>query len=437
MKNRICIAFTVALHLLLVSVLSVHAQDDLLTVDEAIQLAIDNNYKVSAAGISKAIAEKNASKFNDGSLPAVSASAGATYNFDHSKNKVEGIVTEENKHTFPFSAGVNMRYTLYDQGRSQTRQQLAGLYDLSDLQLRQTIELLLVDLLTSYWRVAQLEQNIVVKIENLAISQRNLLRSEYAFDYGVTSKLGVLNNEVNVNNDSIVLQTAILEYENAKRDLNILMGRDAQTDFSTETDISFIGDFNLDQLRADASSSNIFILMGEQNIALDQIAMDLTRTGWFPTVDLNGGYNWRQTPYVNNPIDYLGNHGLSGGVGLTWNIFDGGRTKTAVERSKLSMEDSRLYKEEIIRQVDRDVMNGFATYQTALYVVEAQRKNIETSERNFERTQEQFKLGNITTTTFREAQTNLLNARLGLLQALYQAKVSEIQLLQIAGRIAD
>lgn len=422
--------------LLTVSPFAVSAQD-MLTEDGAVTITMANNYEISSAGISRDIAGNNTSKFNDGSLPVLSATAAGAYNFDHTKDKIEGDIEQENIHTFPFSAGINMSYRLYDQSRALTRNQLAGLYDLSDLQLRQTIELTLVDLLTAYWRVAQLERTVTVREDNLAISRRNLQRAQYAFEYGVTSRLGVLNNEVNVNNDSIQLQLALVQFENAKRDLNVLMGRDASIDFTTDTTIEYIGDITLEQLTADALDRNVFLAMADQNIELDEIASELARTGWFPVIDLNGGYNWRQTPYVNQPVDYLGNHGLNGGLTLSWNIFDGGRTKTAVQNSQLFLEDSRLYREDIQRRIERDIQNGWAAYQTALYVVEAERKNIETSQYNYERTQEQYNLGNVTTTTLREAQTNLLNSRLGLLIALYQAKVSEIQLLQIAGRIAE
>ena len=101
----------------------------------------------------------------------------------------------------------------------------------------------------------------------------------------------------------------------------------------------------------------------------------------------------------------------------------------------ISIDNINLFKEEMWRQLQRDVYNTWQSYENALLVVETQQKNIQTSERNFERTQEQFKQGNLSTTTLREAQTNLLNAQLGYLQSLYEAKVLETILLQLSGNL--
>lgn len=413
------------------------AQEEYLSVDDAVQYALEHNYNVQAAENVKAIAENNTSSFNTGKLPTVNASAGSNYSFNRVANKINDAAVKENSNSFPFSAGVSVNYVLYDASRKLNIEQLNEKVDLSDLQLRQTVESLLSGLLIGYYRVAQLEQDASVKKDNFEISKRNLTRAEYAFDYGVTNKLGVLNNEVNVNNDSIAYQVALVEFANAKRDLNVLMGRDASIDFSTDTTISFISDLSLDQLRADASQNNVFIQMADQSISIDQLNIDLARSGWMPSVSANGAYNWRQQFYVNDPTEYLGNNGFTGGLNLSWNIFDGGRTKTAVDNSKIAIESTRLYKEEIARQIDRDILNGWMAYENALLIIDAQRKNIETSQSNFERTNEKYKLGSATITTLREAQTNLLNTRLGLVQAIYQAKVFEIQLLQLAGRIVN
>ena len=58
---------------------------------------------------------------------------------------------------------------------------------------------------------------------------------------------------------------------------------------------------------------------------------------------------------------------------------------------------------------------------------------METNNVNFSRTEEQFKLGQITSIEFRLAQVNLLNAKSNLNQAKYDAKNAELFLLQLTG----
>ncbi len=412
-----------------------NAEVEYLSIDEAIQLALENNYNIQLAKNNKQIAENNTSKFNNGSLPTVTANAGTNYNYARQKTKTNGVVDASRGHSFPFSAGASVNYVLFDKSRKINISQLNQLNTLSDLQIRQSVESMLSNLYVAYYQVTTLERNIEVQQANLEISKRNLKRAEYAFEYGIATKLGILNSEVNVNNDSIIVQNSIVNFENSKRNLNVIMGRDPSINFTTDTIITYINDLNLDQLLTQIETDNIQLQLADQNIALDQLTLDISKTGWFPTVNANGGYSWSQRFNVNQPVDYIVNDGFNGGLNLSWNIFDGGRTKTAVQNATVAIESTQLFKEEILRQLQRDVYNNWMAYENALFVIETQQKNIETSERNFERSAEKFKLGNISTTTYREAQTNLLNTQLSYLNALYNAKVLETVLLQLSGNL--
>lgn len=419
-----------------------------LSVEDAIQLALDQNYEIQAAENNKKIAENNTSLFNTGKLPTLNASAGVAYDFNRSVNKTDGQVFKNNTNGFPLNAGVNINYVVYDAGRKLNVEQLDEFVDRSELQLRYSRELLLTNLMISYFNVAQLEKNANVQRENLEISKRNLQRAEYALEYGLITELGILNNEVNLNRDSVNLRVALVEFENAKRDLNILLGRSASIDFTTDTTITFMADMTLDQLLADALDNNILIQLADRDISIDQLNIDLAKSGWMPTVNANAGYNWRQQFNPNPPVLNIGTNefpgasssganGFNTGLSLSWNIFDGGRTKMAVQNSMIAVENRKLYRDDLTRQIERDVLNNWEAYQNARVLMETILKNIETSESNFERTAEKYRLGNLTITALREAQTNLLNTRLSYLQAVYQAKVLEVQLLQLAGKLTE
>jgi outer membrane protein TolC len=79
------------------------------------------------------------------------------------------------------------------------------------------------------------------------------------------------------------------------------------------------------------------------------------------------------------------------------------------------------------------VNNAWGFYQNKLFVLEAERKNLETNQNNFARSVEQYQLGQITSIEFRAAQLNLLNANLNFNQAKYDAKIAELALLQLSG----
>ena len=74
-------------------------------------------------------------------------------------------------------------------------------------------------------------------------------------------------------------------------------------------------------------------------------------------------------------------------------------------------------------------------YQNKLSIYRLQEQNIKTSQNNFNRTQEKFKLGQVNSIEFRQAQLNLLNAELSRNRAKYLAKLAEFQLLQLSGEL--
>ena len=127
--------------------------------------------------------------------------------------------------------------------------------------------------------------------------------------------------------------------------------------------------------------------------------------------------------------------GIVGGVSVSWNIFDGGLTKTRVQNAKIAIDNRNIEKELVQKDLERNVANAWETYQNSLFVLSAEKKNVETNKRNFSRSEEQFKLGQIITVEFRLAQVNLLNAVNSYNQAKYTAKVAELRLLELGGNL--
>ncbi|MDH3323493.1 MAG: TolC family protein, partial [Flavobacteriaceae bacterium] len=104
-----------------------------------------------------------------------------------------------------------------------------------------------------------------------------------------------------------------------------------------------------------------------------------------------------------------------------------------VDNAKIAIDNSSIQKEQVDQDLERNVANAWETYQNALFILQAEQKNVETNKRNFSRSEEQFKLGQIISVEFRLAQVNLLNAVNNLNQAKYVAKVAELKLLQLSG----
>ena len=413
----------------------------MLTKEEAIKLALEKNYNIKIANNNVAVAENNTSILNSGYLPTVTGNAGATYNLDNTEaqfsNGTNTVLNaaESNR----YNASVNLNYTLFDGlGRHYDYKKLKEQYKLSELQARETIENTIIQLFSIYYNVAQLSENVAALNQTLEISKKRLIRAKYQFEYGQSTNLDVLNATVDINNDSINLITTNQQLINVKRDLNVVLGNSLQDNFYVDTQINFLLQLQKDSLYQKAISRNVALLQTEKNIAISKLDIKSNKSGYLPTVGLSGSYGWNKNN--NNAASFLTvstNTGLSGTVNLSWNLFDGGSTITRVKNAKINLETQELKKENILIAIKRDFDNAWDDYQNKLQIYAIQETNIVTAQNNFQRTQEKFKIGQVTSIEFRQAQLNLLNAELNRNQAKYQAKLAELALLQLSGELLN
>ncbi|GAL79995.1 hypothetical protein JCM19274_2667 [Algibacter lectus] len=156
-------------------------------------------------------------------------------------------------------------------GRSYDYKQFKETKQLTELQARETIENTIVELFTIYYNVAELIENKDAVAQTLAISKDRLIRAQYQFDYGQANKLASLNAEVDINNDSISLMNTLQELNNAKRDLNFVLGNTIPYDFTIDTEVAFDNLYDRSELLAKTRNNNIYILQVDKNININAL----------------------------------------------------------------------------------------------------------------------------------------------------------------------
>lgn len=412
-----------------------------LTKENAVSIALENNYGIRIAKNQVKIAENNASIFNSGYLPKVTVLAGANYSNNStdftSQSGVESEVNNAESKSYNASVGVN--YTLFDGlGRAYNYKKLQESYNLSELEAQAIIENSVLQIFTVYYEVAQLTENNKNILESLNISKQRLERATYSFEYGQSTKLQLLNAEVDVNNDRIRYINTQRLLSNAKRDLNLLLGRAVTTEFMIDTDTSFNLTFKYEDLLDKANSHNIEMQKISKSIELSNFDIKINKSSLYPSLNFNSSYGFNK--FDNDATFTFADQfskGLNAGISLNWNVFDGGTTKTRVQNAKIVADNLHIQKEQITNELERAIANALETYTNALFILNAEVKNVETNKHNFSRTEEQFKLGQITTIEFRQAQVNLLNAQSNLNQATYDAKNAELKLLQLTGELLN
>ncbi len=432
------------------------AQEKMLSKQEAIVLALDNNFGIKVAQNQVEIADNNQSLLNSGYLPSLTGTAGATYNNNSSTTAFPGQVDEngipradisiDNAESQRYNSGLNLNYTLFDgMGRFYNYKRLKEQYQLSELQARETIENTILQLFSVYFEIARLTENVAVLQQALEISKDRITRAEYAFEFGQNTKLDILNAQVDVTNDSINLLSARQQLQNTKRDLNVVLSQNLNESYQVDTLVQFIPQIQLEDYLTQSRKNNVALLQTEKNLAINAYDIKVNKSGYLPNIGLVGSYGWNRNQSA--PSAFLSGAVFPGintntasvnlGASLTWNLFDGGGTMVRVKNSKIAYANQELLLKQVALEVDRDIANALAIYNNLLTIYDIQEQNVITNENNFDRSKEQFQLGRITSIEFRQAQINLLNAQTNKNLAKYDAKLAELQLLQLTGQLLN
>lgn len=425
--------------------------EPVLTRQQAVELMLQNNFDIKIADNQERIAENNTSILNSNYLPSLQGTAGANYDQSDSRTDFEGALDQNGNvredivindaETRQYNAAIALNYTLFDGlGRLYNFKRLKEQYNLSQLQARSTVETTALQLMSVYLEVSRLSENLDVFEETLKISKERRTRAQYQFDYGQVNKLEVLNALVDINTDSINVLNTRQQLRNAKRDLNLLMNRELESQFEIDTTITFQNMLVIDSYIQEVSQNNVTLLQAESNMEISEYDIKTTRALLLPRIGLTGSYGWNQTDSPASaffPATTRTGNSFVLGANLTWDIFDGGASITGLKNAQLARENEAVVKAQIEQQVARDVANARGNFENALAIYRMQEQNVLTNKNNFERSEERFKLGQITSIEFRQAQVNLLNAETIKNLAKYDAKLAEYQLLQLAGQLLN
>ena len=418
-----------------------NAQENL-SVSDAVKLTLENNLDIKITENQNEIFKNNASFLNSGYLPKLSTRAG----FNKSKQNVE-IETPSNlsgkldnmKSENSFS-NISLEYVLFDNnGRKFNYKKSKELSSRSELEVREVIENTLIQLYSIFYEVCRLNEEKEIIKSSLEISKSRLERNKTKFEFGQSTKLELLNAEVDVNTDSIRYLNAIKNLSNAKRDLNLVMNVDLNSDYILDQSVVYNSEEKILGFYNNAADNNTKLKIYDKSVEISGYELKSIRSTYLPTIGLIGSYDWNES-INDNPYAFFNKNiydGISGGVNLRWDVFNSGKRVTANKNAKVMLENSKIEKEKAFLMFQKELNNSHDTYKNNLFILEVQEQSLNTSNNNFLRNLEKYEIGLVSSIEFRNAQLNLLNAKLSRNKARYDAKLSELYFLKVSGVIID
>ena len=205
-----------------------------------------------------------------------------------------------------------------------------------------------------------------------------------------------------------------------------------------DTSVYFTNPLKIEEFVGSASENNVTLLTLDKNIRINDLLLKGSKSVFLPTIGLTGSYGWNEGQFpATNFLASNTSQGFSAGLNLTWNLFDGGSGVTAVRNARIQLDSQELLREQTRQQILRDIANALGDYENRLQVYNLQKQNVLTATDNYNRSNEQYKVGRITSIELRQAQINLLNAKTNRNFAKYTAKLAELQLLQLTGQLLN
>lgn len=416
---------------------SVHAQS-LLTLEDAVKIALENNYAIRIARNDAQVSQTNVAIGNAGMLPKVTASFTDSNGIQHlSQTRADGTVNSvDNAHSSNINYGANLDWTIFDGFKMFARyDQLKALQQLGESQMKLKILDRIGAVNTMYFDLVQQQLQLSALDTALVISKQRLTLAQNRFSIGKASKLEVLNAQVDLNADTSALLKQKELFAQTKTQLNQLLARDITTDFKVAEDIQVDPKLNLSELTALAQKQNpqLESLLISKKVA--ELQLKQTKANRYPTVKVNTGYNFSEAKSELGFTTQSSARGLNYGLSATLNLFDGNSQNRNEKIAKLTVENSKLALEEQQQALQTQLALAYQTYQTQLQLSELEEKNVQIAQQNLNITLDKFRIGTITTFEFRTAQLNFVEAKTRYSNTLFQAKLAEIGLRELAGNL--
>ncbi len=440
--NPTLLAFSLTVLILLGAIPSLTAQQrDTLSLQAAVQQAVENNYSIQVARTNEQISDNSLNIGNAGLLPSVSLSSSGSMQQQDTRQEFEqplGEQTINGAQSSNLDASVNLQYTLFDGlGNTYNYRQLKTEKNLTEAQARQTIEQTLLRVVQQYYQVARLRAEAEIAKEAVTLSQQRLSRVETGVQFGNKSRVDLTNAQVDLDTDSTTLIEAKTQYRNARRTLNVLLGQAPNAPVTVKEQVSFQQDLERQALLEQAQERNSSLQAADYEVKNARLQKKIANASYFPEVNLTSSYTYSQSASDAGFLNEQRSSGIRSGLELNMPLFSGFQNDIRAENAELRLQNQKNRKAETKLNVRRDLTNAYATYEQNLRALRLEKRSVDNARLNLRRTRESYQVGQATATQLREAQVNFTRAKTRLTNARYDAKLAEVELYQLAGLLLD
>jgi len=415
---------------------------ELISLENALSLTLKENIDVKIK-TNELDQNKNYEKVGAlGALPRIIVNGSASMitgnsSLEFSSGNFPAIENAESE-SKSINGNIGISYNVFNGlGSIYTYQKLKKQSNLKSVELSIQIEQVLLKTAKEYFDIAYLQENYKIIKELLVVSKERYNRIKVQNEFGNASNLDLLSAEIDLNKDSINLMNVEFALLDAKNQLNQTLNRDLAFDFIVEEKVEINRNLNYSDLNHETQKNNNNILLGQYIVDISKKDKKINSLSILPNIDISSQYGYNQIESNTSIVMDQSSLGITNFINFSWDIFDALAKNKITKNTKIQIESNKLELSAIKKEIQKEFNVSYKQYLNNINLIDIRKRNQITSEKLFEKAAEQFYQGQLSRNDFRLAQIDLSISKNKLNQTLYNAKMAELNLYRLSGKIIE
>ncbi len=419
-----------------------NAQDRVLSLREAQELALEQSYAMRAADMDLEATRREVKEVIATGLPQVNANMEYQQLLQIPVSLIPGEFLGMEPGTFAeVQFGLEYNFT----GTVTASQLLVdGTYFVGLKAARTAVELtrnartktaveVRVAVADAYYTTLVAEANLDILGDNLSSVEDLLRESEALYDAGLIEEQDLDQLMLNRNQIQNNIDNTERYVEIARKSLNFLLGIPLSEEVVLSDDIDKLVEINNNPafLQRDRQlETHPDILIARTNVMVQDLTLRGAKVAYYPSLNLflthqqnaqRNAFNFTESGQPWFPATILG-------VNMNIPIFSGFQRNHNVKRMEIELEKSQMQLTQAEENLKLDQTRSMADFENALRVWETQKQSVALAERISERTSVKYKEGVAGSTDLNVARTQLLNEQGRYIDAALQLLNAKQQL---------
>jgi outer membrane protein len=425
----------IILTILVGGTLSAQETSDSLSLEQAVSIALKNNYGIVIGKLNHEQIQINNNWGNTGALPTLSGSGNLAKGY-------EWMDTDDSE-SLTSSASLNLNWVIFRGFSARiTKKQLEKQESLSEGSLNLIVENTLISVIQTYYQVLLEKENLNFAEKTVQLSKDRYEQAKMKKEMGSSNSYELLLAQNTWLEDQSSYLSAKANYQLVKRQLNYLMAVPLDTAMVVSDNFEAPeNNYKLKELTDRMLANNYTLKNQYLNVEMARLETKQTKSSFAPVIsgNLSSGYTDYEKEYASNPMLDQNTSGwnTTASVGLTFNIYEGGTRKRALKIAEMNEEVVKTETTEKQQELKKQLAQEFDLYNINKELLKVAEENLKAAELNYKLSEEKFNVGAINSFNFRDVQQIYTNATNMYNQRVFNVIASNLALLQLTGGVVD